>query len=192
MIIKIYRYTVVFGIVAIVLGLAFAMGSPLESLIAMLSFLILKQFYKFKYHCRSSIQCLLVTVIVFLLITRVTLSLGQSYLCCGILGLAVAHIAQHYAQLKFIKEDYEFIEPRYNELVQEKRCRDVHSMDEQSLRVLCREYSLDEIDEEIVVQRIIYRLKGSDLYTKIGYSKPQMIRREKRIEARLNIKLKDH
>lgn len=75
----------------------------------------------------------------------------------------------------------------------DKYLRDVYSMEEAELRDYCREYNLDDIDEEIVIQRIVHHLKGKDLYDKIGYSKPQMIRREKRIESILNIKLKkDH
>ena len=69
--------------------------------------------------------------------------------------------------------------------------RTVYSMTEEDLRSFCRSCNFDYIDEEIVVQRIIYHLKGKELYDKIGYSKPQMIRREKRIESKLNIQLKD-
>jgi hypothetical protein len=54
----------------------------------------------------------------------------------------------------------------------------------------CKSFNFDEIDEEIVIQRLIYHLKGKDLYDKIGYSKPQMIRREQRIESILKIPLK--
>lgn len=64
-------------------------------------------------------------------------------------------------------------------------------MSEQELRTVCKENLFDAIDEEIVVQRLIYGRKGKELYDKIGYSKPQMIRREKRIEQKLNIKLKE-
>lgn len=69
--------------------------------------------------------------------------------------------------------------------------RNVYKLNEPDLREYCRSYNLDKIDEEIVVQRLIYHLRGTALYEKIGYSKPQMIRREKSIEAKLNIKLKD-
>lgn len=62
---------------------------------------------------------------------------------------------------------------------------------ENELRVYCKDKMLDEIDEEIIIQRLIYKLKGQALYDKIGYSKPQMIRRERKIEEKLNIKLKD-
>ena len=67
----------------------------------------------------------------------------------------------------------------------------MYAMSEDELRHYCRSYNLDPIDEEIVIQRLIYHLKGQQLYDKIGYSKPQMIRREKLIQSKLNISLKD-
>jgi hypothetical protein len=76
-------------------------------------------------------------------------------------------------------------------LRKEKHDRSIYKLSETELREYCRSYNLDQIDEEIVVQRLVYHRKGKDLYDKIGYSKPQMIRREKSIEARLNVKLKD-
>jgi hypothetical protein len=87
-----------------------------------------------------------------------------------------------------------FREREKNELEllrKEKHDRSIYRLNEPELREYCRSYNLDQIDEEIVVQRLVYHLKGKDLYDKIGYSKPQMIRREKSIEAKLNIKLKD-
>lgn len=76
-------------------------------------------------------------------------------------------------------------------LKEEGHKRNVYCMEEKELRSLCKSYGLDPINEEIVIQRIVHHLKGKDLYDKIGYSKPQMIRREKYIEEKLSIKLKD-
>jgi hypothetical protein len=121
---------------------------------------------------------------------KITLPANLSYTCSGICGLLVAYGAQYIAHLKFIKEDYEYIEPKYNDFVESKRSEDIYSMTEEELRLHCKRNFLDDIDEEIVIQRLIYKRKGQDLYNKIGYSKPQMIRREKRIEEKLNIKLK--
>ena len=76
-------------------------------------------------------------------------------------------------------------------LLEERSVMRVYAMPEEELRAYCKAHNLDQIDTEIVVQRLIHHLKGKDLYEKIGYSKPQMIRREKAIESKLNIKLKD-
>lgn len=104
-----------------------------------------------------------------------------------ICGFAVNYTANLIASNIFREQEKQELE----RLRSDKYCRDVYSMSEEGLRAYCKEYNLDPIDEEIVVQRLIHHLKGQELYDKIGYSKPQMLRREKRIESKLNIKLKD-
>lgn len=190
MLAKIYKYSMFLGIVAILTGIAYCMNSVIELYIMLISFLIAKQRYKYKFHCKSSLQCLLLSVGVFVIALRVTLPLGISYICSGICGLVIAYVGQYAGESKFIREDYAYIEPRYNTLIEEQRKQDVYSLSEDDLRKYCRSFNFDEIDEEIVVQRLIYHLKGKDLYDKIGYSKPQMIRREQRIESILKIPLK--
>lgn len=190
MLAKIYKYSMFLGIVAILTGIAYCMNSIVELYIMLISFLIAKQRYKYKFHCKSSLQCLILSVGVFVIALRVTLPLGTSYICSGICGLVIAYVGQYAGESKFIREDYAYIEPRYNALIEEQRKQDVYSLSEDDLRKYCKSFNFDEIDEEIVVQRLIYHLKGKDLYDKIGYSKPQMIRREQRIESILKIPLK--
>lgn len=187
---KIYKYSMFLGIVAILTGIAYCMNSVVELYTMLISFLITKQRYKYKFHCKSSLQCLLLSVGVFVIALRVTLPLGTSYICSGICGLVIAYVGQYAGESKFIREDYAYIEPRYNDLIEEQRKQDVYSLSEDDLRKYCKSFNFDEIDEEIVIQRLIYHLKGKDLYDKIGYSKPQMIRREQRIESILKIPLK--
>ena len=179
------------SIIAILGMVAYYMGAVMELLIMLTCFMIAKQKYKFKYHCKSSFHCLAISVTVFVIGLRATLPAGISYTCSGICGFMIAFMAQYFAELKFIREDYEYIEPRYNKFVEAQRATTVYNMCESDLRAYCKANLLDDIDEEIVVQRLIHRRKGQDLYDKIGYSKIQMIRREKRIEAKLKIKLKD-
>ena len=190
MLVKIYKYSMFLGIVAILTGIAYCMHSVIELYIMLISFLIAKQQYRYKFHCKSSMQCLLLSVGVFVISLRITLPLRISYMCSGICGLIIAYVGQYEGESKFIREDYTYIEPRYNALIEEQRERDIYSMSESDLRGYCRSFNFDEIDEEIVIQRLIHHLKGKELYDKIGYSKPQMIRREQRIESILKIPLK--
>lgn len=192
MAVKIYKTMMFMFIIGILTIIAYFMDSLIELFIMLVCFLVSKQKYEFKYHCKSSFHCLLLSVGVFVIALRITLPIGISYVCSGVCGLAIAYVGQYMAESKFIREDYAYIEPRYNSLLEEKSRINVYTMDESHLREYCRANLLDDIDEEIVVQRLIYRRKGKDLYAHIGYSKPQMIRREQRIEAKLNIKLKDH
>ena len=101
-------------------------------------------------------------------------------------GVLINYLANLIASNMFREKEKQEL----NTLRKEKTARDIYSMDEAEMRKFCQSNGLDEIDKEIVIQRLIYHLKGEELYKKIGYSKPQMIRREKKIEATLNIKLK--
>ena len=89
------------------------------------------------------------------------------------------------------------VQDRIDLLIYKRSCEEadrslkIWGMSEEELRHLCQENMLDSIDTEIVVCRLVHHMSGRELYEKIGYSKAQMIRREKRIEARLKIKLKD-
>lgn len=188
--VKLYKNSMFLLIIAILGIVAFLMGSVIELVIMLTCFLTVKQKYRFKYHCKSSFQCLLLSIGVFTLGMRLTLPVNLSYTCAGVCGLFIAYAAQYMAELKFIQKDYEYIEPKYNKFVEDQLKQSIYTMAEQDLRMLCKANNLDEIDEEIVVQRLIHHRKGKDLYEKIGYSKPQMIRREKKIEEKLNIKLK--
>lgn len=188
--VKVYRYSMFVGILLILGLVGFAMNSLVELCLMLSCFLISKQFYRYKYHCNSSLKCLLLSVGVFVVGLRVTLPAYISYACSGVCGLLIAYIGQYAGESKFIREDYAYIEPRYNELIEHERRKDILSKTEAELREYCNSEGLDPIESEIVIQRLIYHLKGRELYDKIGYSKPQMIRKEHKIENILKISLK--
>ena len=188
--IKLYKYSMFLGIICILTFISILLHSVVELYIMLTCFLVAKQRYKYKFHCKSSFQCLLLSVVVFLIALKLTIPAAYSYACSGIFGLIIAYIGQYEGESNFIRRDYAYIEPEYNKLKEEQRKRNVYSLSEKELRQYCKSYNLDCIDEEIVVQRLIHHLKGVALYEKIGYSKPQMIRREQRIENTIGFSLK--
>jgi hypothetical protein len=107
-------------------------------------------------------------------------------------GLAVGFAVNYFANL-IASNAFRMSEKAELEALKEaNRKKDIYSMSEEELRKFCKGYMLDYLDEEIVIQRLIYNLKGQALYDKIGFSKIQIIRREKKIESKIQIKLKDH
>lgn len=178
------QYILVLSVLAIT---AWVTEKYLEAACFALTFCILRYQFTNILHCNTTFKCMLLTngiVVVFIpILLPVTNSLFGGLLC----GFAVNYAANLIASNIFREQEKQELE----RLRSDKYCRDVYNMSEEGLRSYCREYNLDPIDEEIVVQRLVHHLKGQELYDKIGYSKPQMIRREKRIEAKLNIKLKD-
>lgn len=159
----------------------------IEAVCFAISFCVLR--YKFDniLHCRTTFGCMSLTNGIIFVSIPITLPLTNSLFGGIIFGLAVNWIANLVASNIFRQRE----KAKLKMLEDEKRCRNIYGMPEAELRAYCKSYNLDLVEEEIVIQRLIYHLKGRDLYDKIGYSKPQMIRKEKQIEQKLEIKLKD-
>lgn len=159
----------------------------LEAVCFALAYCLLRYCFTNILHCKTTPKCMLLTNGVIIVFIPIMLPISNSLFGGLLSGFAVNYIANLIASNAFREEEKKELEF----LRSDKYHRDVYSMKEDELRDYCREYNLDDIDEEIVIQRVVHHLKGKDLYDKIGYSKPQMIRREKRIESKLNIRLKD-
>lgn len=149
----------------------------IETFCFALSFCILRFKFDNIFHCDTSLKCVLFTNLSIFILTPIVLSLSVSLFG----GVIIAIVFNYFVNL--IASDLKH--------KKEQRQKNICKLDEPQLRAFCKEQLLDEIDEEIIIQRLIYKLKGQTLYDKIGYSKPQMIRRERKIEEKLNIKLKD-
>lgn len=159
----------------------------LEAACFAVSYCLLRYQFTNILHCNTTPKCMLLTNGMIIVFIPIILPITNSLFGGLISGFAVNYIANLIASNIFREEEKKELEL----LRSDKYSRNIYSMTESEIRDYCKEYNLDIIDEEIVVQRLIYHLKGQELYDKIGYSKPQMIRREKRIESKLNIKLKD-
>lgn len=159
----------------------------LEAACFAVSFCVLRYRFTDILHCNTTFKCMLLTNGIVIAFIPITVPLTNSLFGGLISGFCVNAVASLIASSIFRKAEQK-------ELAQIKErlfSVDLYSMEESDLRQFCRSRGLDPIDEEIVVQRLIYHLKGQELYEKIGYSKPQMIRREKRIEEKLGMKIKD-
>lgn len=166
---------------------AWITGKYIEAVCFAISFCALRYRFVNILHCSTTFKCAMLTNGIVFVFIPVTLPLTNSLFGGLLAGFVVNYGANLIASNLFRnKEKEELIALR-----KEKQNRSVYSLSEVDLRKYCRSYNLDKIDEEIVVQRLIYHLKGKELYDRIGYSKPQMIRREKAIEEKLNIRLKD-
>lgn len=166
---------------------AWITGKYIEAVSFAITFCVLRFRFVNILHCNTTFKCMLLTNGIIFVFIPITIPLTNSLFGGLIAGFVVNYGANLIASNIFREKE----KTELNALRKEKHDRSVYRLNEAELREHCRSYNLDPIDEEIVVQRLIYHLKGKDLYDRIGYSKPQMIRREKAIEAKLNIKLKD-
>lgn len=159
----------------------------IEAICFSISFVSLRFKFDNILHCNTTLKCMLLSNGVIFAAIPLTLPVSDSLFGGLLIGFCVNYGANLFASNVFRNQE----KLQLQVLLDEQHNREVYSMTEEQLRVYCKSYNFDYIDEEIVIQRLIYHLKGRELYDKIGYSKPQMIRREQRIEKRLNISLKD-
>lgn len=161
-----------------------------ESISFAVSFLVLRYAFRDAHtdalHCNTTLKCMLLTNGIILVFIPITIPISNSIFGGVISAFGVNYIAH------LLSSSYARISERQElqRLQQEKTLVDIRSLSEPDLRLYCKAHGLDDIDTEIVVQRLIYHLRGNTLYSKIGYSKPQMIRREHRIQEVLGIPLK--
>lgn len=140
----------------------------IEAVCFAISFCVLRYRFVNILHCNTTLKCMLLTNGIIFVFIPLILPLTNSLFGGLLAGFSVNYFADLIASNFFrIKEQKEL-----QSLKQEKACRQIYSFDEEELRAHCKSYNLDPIDVEIVVQRLVYHLKGQELYDKIGYSKP--------------------
>ena len=158
----------------------------IEAVSFAIAFCVLRYTFDNILHCNTTFKCMLLTNGIIFVFIPITIPVSNSLFGGLFSGVVVNYIANLIASdISRTSENLEL-----EVLRQEAHNKDVYSMGESELRAYCKSYNLDYINEEIVIHRLIHHLKGQALYDKIGYSKPQIIRREKYIEEKLQIKLK--
>ena len=173
-------------VLSVLIVTAWITGKYIESLSFASTFLVVRYKMTDIFHCNTTLKCVLLTNCIILVFIPLTIPITNSLFGGIVSGFAVNWIATLLASNYLRIEEQKELQT----LREEKSIRNIYSLSENDLRKFCRSYNLDLIDEEIVVQRLIHHLKGKALYDKIGYSKPQMIRREHRIEQTIGITLK--
>lgn len=177
-------------VIAAILPIVWLTGRYIEAFLLICAFLTLRYKFDTTYHHDKTHICLFITLSVACVSIPITLPINISILSGVFVAFAITYVAWLVQAYLNSQESNKRLRARNVELTERVRVADVYSMNEGGIRALCKSNFLDPIDEEIAVQRLIYRLKGQELYDKIGYSKAQMTRREKHIEQVLGVKLK--
>lgn len=173
-------------VLCVLLATAWITDRYIESFAFAVSFLVLRYKMSDVLHCNTTLKCMLLTNGIIMAFIPITIPLTNSVFGGLISGFAVNWVSDLLASsyLRAVEQK------ELQTLREEKSIRSIYALPEADLRRFCQSYNLDDIDTEIVIQRLVYHRKGKDLYDKIGYSKPQMIRREHRIEQTLGLTLK--
>ena len=147
---KIYR----FGGFAIIMGLlasiSVLVGKPFEFLFIFLPYFISKNFYEKQYHAKSLKQCFVISLMIFAAAIIFVFPAEISMTSSVIIGSGIAYISYKAGTIQDKLRDYDYIEPRYNQLVEfyqkatTQKQFDVNTCTENELRQRCERLRFGE------------------------------------------------
>lgn len=188
---KAYRFGGFAIIIGLLIGFSALIGKPIEFLFVFLPYFITKNFYARQYHSHSLKECFTISLVVFSLIMLTTLPKVMSIIFSVLLGLAIAFISYKIGIVQFKLKDYEYIEPRYNELVAfyenatKSKPFNVNTCTENELRKRCEELHFSYDNTELAVEFFIRKTKQSVIADKLCIDEKSVTTRKKRLKAKL-------
>lgn len=189
---KAYRFGGFAIIVGLLIGFSALIGKPIEFLLIFLPYFITKNFYARQFHSHSLKECFTISLVVFSLVMLTTLPRMMSIAFSVLLGLAIAFISYKIGIVQFKLKDYEYIEPRYNELVAfyenatKSKPFDVNTCTENELRKRCEELHFSKDNTELAVEFFICKTKQSVIADKLCIDEKSVTTRKKRLKEKLN------
>lgn len=188
---KSYRFGGFAIIVGLLIGFSALIGKPIEFLLIFLPYFITKNFYARQFHSHSLKECFTISLVVFSLVILTTLPCMMSIAFSVLLGLAIAFISYKVGVIQFKLKDYEYIEPRYNELVAfyenatKSKPFDVNTCTENELRKRCEELRFSYDNTELAVEFFIKKTKQSVIADRLCIDEKSVTTRKKRLKAKL-------
>ena len=188
---RIYRFGGFVLIIGLLMGFAWLIGKPIEFVFIFLPYFLTKGLYTRQFHSRSLKECFSLSLIVFALALMACVPSGESIMFSVVLGLAIAFISYKVGVIQFKLKDYEYIEPRYNELVAfyenatKSKPFDVNTCTENELRKRCEELRFSYDNTELAVEFFIRKTKQSIIADKLCIDEKSVTTRKKRLKAKL-------
>ena len=189
---KAYRFGGFAIIVGLLMGFAWLIGKPIEFLLIFLPYFLTKGLYSRQFHSRSLKECFSLSLIVFALALMACVPSGTSIMFSVLFGLAIAFVSYKVGVIQFKLKDYEYIEPRYNQLVEfykdatTPKHFSVDTCTEQELRLRCSTLHLSHENTELAVEFFIRKTKQSIIADKLCIDEKSVTTRKKRLKAKLN------
>ena len=188
---RIYRFGGFSLIVGLLMGFAWLIGKPIEFIFIFLPYFLTKGFYTRQYHSRSLRECFILSLGIFSLAVIACVPHETSISFSVLLGLVIAFISYKAGVIQFKLKDYEYIEPRYNQLVAfyknatEQKPFDVNTCTESELRKRCAELHFSYNNTELAVEFFIRKTKQSIIADKLCIDEKSVTTRKKRLKAKL-------
>lgn len=116
--VKCYRVGGFMLIVGILATLSFLLNKTVEFTLMFIAYFLTKGLYEKQYHSESMKYCFMFSIIIFGICVLLCIPSKYSIVFSAIIGLAVAYFSYRAACIKSTLNDYAYIEPRYNELIE--------------------------------------------------------------------------
>lgn len=188
---RIYRFGGFALILGLLMGFAWLISKPIEFLLIFLPYFFTKGLYARQYHSRSLRECFILSLGIFSLAVIACVPCETSISFSVLLGLVIAFISYKAGVVQFKLKDYEYIEPRYNELVAfyenatKSKPFDVNACTEEELRKRCAELHFSYDNTELAVEFFIKKTKQSVIADKLCIDEKSVTTRKKRLKAKL-------
>ena len=188
---KAYRYGGFAIILGLLVGFSWLIGKPIEFILIFLPYFITKGLYTRQYHSRSLRECFILSLGIFSLAVIACVPHETSISFSVLLGLVIAFISYKAGVVQFKIQDYEYIEPRYNDLVAfyknatKSKPFDVNTCTESELRKRCAELHFSYDNTELAVEFFIRKTKQSVIADKLCIDEKSVTTRKKRLKAKL-------
>lgn len=188
---KVYRFGGFAIILGLLMGFAWLIGKPIEFVLIFLPYFATKGLYARQFHARSLKECFVLSLIVFGFITVSCVSHETSLMFAVLLGASIAFISCKIGIVQEKLKDYDYIEPRYNDLVAfyenatKSKPFDVNTCTEEELRKRCEELRFSYDNTELAVEFFIKKTKQSVIADKLCIDEKSVTTRKKRLKAKL-------
>ena len=186
-----YRFGGFVLIIGLLMGFAWLIGKPIEFLLIFLPYFLTKGIYARQFHSRSLRECFILSLGIFSLAVIACVPHETSISFSVLLGLVIAFISYKAGVIQFKLKDYEYIEPRYNQLVDfyksatEEKPFDVNTCTEEELRKRCEELRFSYDNTELAVEFFIKKTKQSVIADKLCIDEKSVTTRKKRLKVKL-------
>ena len=188
---KAYRFGGFAIILGLLVGFSWLISKPIEFIFIFLPYFLTKSFYTRQYHSRSLRECFILSLGIFSLAVIACVPHETSISFSVLLGLVIAFISYKAGVIQFKLKDYEYIEPRYNELVAfyenatKSKPFDVNTCTEEELRKRCAELHFSYDNTELAVEFFIRKTKQSIIADRLCIDEKSVTTRKKRLKAKL-------
>ena len=174
------------------MGFSILIGKPIEFLFIFFPYFLSKGLYPIQYHSNSLKECLSLSFSIFALAIMATVPSCFSITFSIVLGLAIAFGSHKMGIVQRKMNDYDYIEPRYNQLVEfylkatAPKPFNTDTCSEDELIARCNELRFSSENTELAVEFFIHKTKHSIIADRLCIDEKSVVMRKQRLKHKLN------